>query len=48
MPSPLILGIYLLLLSGDGEGAEWNRFLYGGYVEDEGDKYGVSNFTDMT
>jgi hypothetical protein len=48
MPSLLILGIYLLLLSGDDEGAWWNRFLHGGSVEDEGDKYDVSNFTDMT
>jgi hypothetical protein len=48
MPSPLILGIYLLLLSGDDEGAWWDRFLYGGSVEDGGDKYGVNNFTDMT
>ena len=40
--------IYLLLLSGDSEGAEWNRFLYDGFIEDEGDNYTVNNFTGMT
>jgi hypothetical protein len=47
MSSFLTLGIYLLLLSGDGEGVGWNCFLYGGSVEDESDNYGVSNFTDI-
>ena len=47
MSSFLVLGIYLLL-SGDGEGAGWNRFLNGGSVEDEDDNYGVSNFIGMT
>ena len=49
MPSFLVLGIYLLLLlSGDGERAGWNRFLHGGSVEDGGDNYGVSILTGMT
>ena len=43
-----VLMIYLLLLSGDSEGAEWNRFLHDGFIEDEGDNYTVSNFTGMT
>jgi hypothetical protein len=42
------LGICFLLRSGDGERAEWNRFLYGGSVEDEDDNYGVSIFTGLT
>ena len=45
MPIFLVLGIYLL--SGDSKGEWWNRFLHGGYVEDEGDNYSVSNFTGM-
>jgi len=48
MPSFLVLGIYLLLLFGDGEGAGCNRFLHGGSVEDEDDNYGVNNFIGMT
>ena len=49
MPSFLVLGIYfLLLLSGDGERTEWNRFLYGGSVEDEDDNYGVNILTVLT
>jgi len=45
----LVLGIYLLLLLfGDTEGEGWNHFLYGGFVEDEGDNYGVSILTGMT
>ena len=44
MSNMLVLGIYLLL-SDDDEGEGWNHFLYGGFVEDEGDNYGVSNFT---
>jgi hypothetical protein len=47
MPSFLILGIYLLL-SGHGERVGWNRFLYDGSVEDEGDNYGVSILTSRT
>jgi hypothetical protein len=48
MPSFLVLGIYLFLLSSDGERVGWNRFLYGGAIEDEGDNYGVSNLISMT
>jgi hypothetical protein len=49
MPSFLVLEFYLLLLlSGDGEGEEWNRLLHGGSVEDEGNNFGVSIFIDMT
>jgi hypothetical protein len=48
MPNFFVLGIYLLLLSGDGERAGWNRFLHGSSIEDEGDNYGVSNFIGMT
>jgi hypothetical protein len=48
MSSFLVLGIYLLLLSGDGEETRWNCFLYGGYVENDNDKYGVNNFSGMT
>jgi hypothetical protein len=49
MPNFLVLEIFLLLLlSGDGERAGWNCFLHDGSVEDEGDNYGVSNFTSMT
>ena len=49
MPSFLVLGIYLLLLSGDDEraGAGWNHFLHDGSVEDEGDNYSVSILTSM-
>nr|AWA45070.1 hypothetical protein SO33D14_000009 [Saccharum officinarum] len=47
MLSLLVLGIYLLL-SGDGERAEWNHFLHGGSVKDEGDNYGVSILTSIT
>jgi hypothetical protein len=48
MPNFLVLGIYLLLLSGDGEREWWNRFLHGSSVENEVDNYDVSNFTGMT
>jgi hypothetical protein len=50
MPNYLVLEFYLLLLliSVDGEGEEWNRFLHGSSVEDEGDNVGVSIFIDMT
>jgi hypothetical protein len=40
--------LLLLLLSDDGEGEWWNRFLYDGSVEDEGDNFGVNIFFDMT
>jgi hypothetical protein len=49
MPSFLVLGFYFLLFfSGDGERAGWNRFLYGSFVEDEDDNYGVSILTSIT
>jgi hypothetical protein len=48
MPNFFVLGIYLLLLSGDGERAGWNHFLHGSSIEDEDDNYNVSNFTGMT
>jgi hypothetical protein len=48
MPSFLILGIYLLLLSGDGKEAGWNRFLHDDSVEDESDDYGVTILTGTT
>jgi hypothetical protein len=48
VPSFLVLGIYLFLFSSDSERAGWNRFLRSGYVEDEGDNYGVSTLTSMT
>jgi hypothetical protein len=42
------MGIYLLfLLPGNGGGVEWIRFLYGGSVKNEGDKYSVSKFLGM-
>jgi hypothetical protein len=44
MPSFLVLEIYLLL-SADAEGEGWDHFLHGSSVEDEGNNYGVSNFT---
>jgi hypothetical protein len=46
----LVLEFYLLflLLSGDGEGEGWNRFLHGFSIEDEGDNVSVSIFIDMT
>ena len=48
MSSFLVLGTYLLLLlSGDGEGTGWIRFLHGGSVEDEGD-ISVNNFIGLT
>jgi hypothetical protein len=46
MPSFLVLGIYFLLLSGDGE--RGNRFLHGSSVEDAGNNYGVSILTGLT
>jgi hypothetical protein len=48
MPIFLILGIYLLLFSGNGKRARWNLFLYDGSVEDENSNYDVSNFISMT
>jgi hypothetical protein len=42
------MGIYFLLLPGDGEGIGWIRLLYDGSVEDEGDNYGVSILLGMT
>jgi len=49
MSSFLVLGIYfLLLLSGDDERAGWNRFLQSGFVEDQGDNYGVSILIGLT
>jgi hypothetical protein len=42
----LVLEFYLLI-SVDGEGEGWNRFLHDGSVEDEGDNVGVSIFIDM-
>jgi hypothetical protein len=48
MSSFLVLVIYFLpLLSGNGEGAWWIRFLCSGSMEDEGDN-GVSNFLGST
>jgi hypothetical protein len=38
---------FFILLSGDGEGAGWIRFLHGDSVENEGDNYGVDNFLSM-
>jgi hypothetical protein len=49
MPNLLVLRIYfLLLLSVDGEGKGWNCILHDGFVEDEDDNYGVSNFIGLT
>jgi hypothetical protein len=50
MPNFLVLEFYflLLILSGNGKGEWWNRLLHGDFVEDEGDNFGVSIFTDMT
>jgi hypothetical protein len=48
MSSFLVLEIYFLLLSYDGEGAEWNHFLHDGSVEDGDDDYGVTILTGMT
>ena len=50
MPKFLVLEFYLLLLlfSVNGEGEGWNRLLHGGFVEDEGDNFGVTIFIDMT
>jgi hypothetical protein len=48
MPNFLVLGIYLLLLSDDGEGEWWNRFLHYSSVKNKGDNYDISNFTGMT
>jgi len=48
MPSFLVLGIYLLLLSDDDERARWNHFLHGGSVEDECDNYGINILTSVT
>jgi hypothetical protein len=44
----LILEIYFLLLSDNSKEKGWNCFIHGDYVEDEGDSYGVSNFTGIT
>jgi hypothetical protein len=46
MPSILVLGIYFFL-TGDGERIGWNRFLYGGSIEDEGNNYGISILTGL-
>jgi hypothetical protein len=35
---------FFILLSGDGEGAGWIRFLHDGSVENEDDNYGVDKF----
>jgi hypothetical protein len=43
----LVLEFYLLL-SGDGEGEGWNRFLHDGSIEDEDDNLGVSIFINLT
>jgi hypothetical protein len=48
MPSFLVLEIYFLLLSSDGERAEWNCFLHDCSVEHEGDNYDVSIVTSLT
>jgi hypothetical protein len=40
MSSFLVLGIYLLLLSGNGNMVGSICFFYGGFVEDENDNYG--------
>jgi hypothetical protein len=48
MSSFLVLEIYFLLLSNDGEMAGWNRFLHGGSVEDVGNKYGVGILSGLT
>ena len=48
MPNFLVFLVYLLILSGDGEGDGWNRLLHDGSAEDEGDNFGVSIFIDMT
>jgi hypothetical protein len=42
----LVLRIYLL--SSDGEGVGWIRFLHDDSVEDEANNYGVNNFLDIT
>jgi hypothetical protein len=47
MPSFLVLEIYFLL-SGDGNGAGWNRFLYGGSVEDADNNYDISILSGLT
>jgi hypothetical protein len=47
MSNFLVLGVYLLLLPGDSDGAGWIRFLHGSFVEDEGD-ISVSNFIGLT
>ena len=39
--------LFLLLFSGNGEGEGWNRILHGGFVEGEGDNFGVTIFIDM-
>jgi hypothetical protein len=50
MSNYLVLEFYflILLISVDGEGEEWNRFLHGGSVKDKSDNVGVSIFIDMT
>ena len=42
------MGVYLLLLSGDGEGAGWIRLIHDGSGEDEGDNYDASIILGMT
>jgi hypothetical protein len=41
-------GQIYFLLSVDGERAIWNRFLYGGSVEDTGNNYGNNILTGLT
>jgi hypothetical protein len=48
MPNFLVLKFYLLLLSGDGEGEEWNHLLHDGSVEDEDDNFDVNIFINIT
>jgi len=43
----MVIEFYLLLLSDDGKGERWNRLLYDGSVEDEGDNFGVNIFINI-
>ena len=47
MPGFFVLGIYILLLHGDGEGIGWIWFLHGDSDKDEGDNYDISNIFGM-